>query len=233
MAELKAEARPALRSSDLVSREILRGLYEGRYAAGQRLLEPDLVRRCGVSRGSVREALQRLAALGVVTLAPFRGAEIRRLTRSEAEGILRVVEPLVGLACRLAAERAAAGHDMAPFRAAVAGLFEHEHEPATYEQIRARNRFYRVLIETGGNAELARILPGLNIHLVRARLREGPPDKRAEAFRDYRQIADAVLAGDAAAADKAGRRHVQRQSTILKALPEAAFARDAGPAGAG
>ena len=49
-------------------------IREARYAPGQRLVEPELVREFGVSRGSVREALRRLAAEGLVEWERFRGA---------------------------------------------------------------------------------------------------------------------------------------------------------------
>ena len=50
---------------DVVFRDIIRGLYEGRFAPGQRLVEGDLTTLYGVSRGPVREALSRLAAEGI------------------------------------------------------------------------------------------------------------------------------------------------------------------------
>ncbi|RYZ17814.1 MAG: GntR family transcriptional regulator, partial [Myxococcaceae bacterium] len=45
--------------------EILREwIISGRFAAGERLNEVDLARELGISRGPLREALQRLAAQG-------------------------------------------------------------------------------------------------------------------------------------------------------------------------
>lgn len=46
----------------MVVHDILHGLYEGRYVAGQRLVEPDLIECNGVSRPTVREEINRLAA---------------------------------------------------------------------------------------------------------------------------------------------------------------------------
>ena len=53
--------RSRLSSSDQIVRDVVRGLYEGRFVAGQRLVEPDLMRLYGVSRGTVREALKRFS----------------------------------------------------------------------------------------------------------------------------------------------------------------------------
>ena len=53
-----------------VVRDLIRGLYEGRYKPGQRLIEAQLTATYGISRGPVREALNRLAASGIVVLTP-------------------------------------------------------------------------------------------------------------------------------------------------------------------
>jgi DNA-binding GntR family transcriptional regulator len=45
-----------------IVRDIIGGLYEGRYVPGQRLVEADLTRQYDASRGPVREALNWLSA---------------------------------------------------------------------------------------------------------------------------------------------------------------------------
>ena len=63
-----------LSSPDQVVAALIRGLQAGRYVPGQRLIEADLTKELKVSRGPVREALKRLAAEGLVSLIPHRGA---------------------------------------------------------------------------------------------------------------------------------------------------------------
>ena len=92
-------ALPPSRPEVLV-REVLQGLAEGRYVPGQRLAEPDLMARTGLGRSTVREGLGRLAASGIVVQAPHRGAQIRHLTRRATCDVLRVTDPLLGLAAR-------------------------------------------------------------------------------------------------------------------------------------
>lgn len=219
---MAAGAPPETRqsSSDLLVRDLLRGLYEGRYVPGQRLVEPDLMRRYGLGRSTVREAIKRLAAEGVVTLLPFRGAAIRQLSRSEARGISQITELMIGLACRLAAERIAEPGKRERIRERLERLLAFEAEADSFEQVRARNRFYRALVEAGGNAELARLLPGVQVHLLRTQLRQ----PRARQFADYREMAAAVLAGDPAAAEAAGRAHIRRVGEGIESLPDEVFA---------
>jgi DNA-binding GntR family transcriptional regulator len=59
----------------------------GDLAPGARLGEVELAERLGVSRTPVREALSRLAAEGIVEIAPNRGARVATWTLAELEGV--------------------------------------------------------------------------------------------------------------------------------------------------
>ncbi len=61
-------------SPDMVVTAINDAILRQRYSIGQRLVESDLTRDLKVSRGTVREALKKLSAEGVVQLSPHRGA---------------------------------------------------------------------------------------------------------------------------------------------------------------
>jgi DNA-binding GntR family transcriptional regulator len=68
----------------------------GELAPGARLGEVELAERLGVSRTPVREALSRLAAEGLVEIAPNRGARVATWTVAELEGVFdlrSVLEP--------------------------------------------------------------------------------------------------------------------------------------------
>ena len=217
-------------SATLIFRDVLEGLYEGRFVPGQRLVEADLTRAYGVSRGSVREALSRLAAEGVVELNLHRGAQIRMMTHSEAENYLILLETLIGLAARLAAQKLKGAAKTSParkkFQTVCRHLLDFEGKPDSYELVRARNRFYDCLVEIGGNNALGRLLPLMSVHLLRVQFRAIRHETNADRFIGYRQIFEAVLAGDARRAELAGRRHQRRLGTILQRLPDSAFARD-------
>src|SRR3712207_393693 len=68
----------------------------GDLTPGARLGEVELADRLGVSRTPVREALSRLAAEGLVEIAPNRGARVATWTVAELEGVFElrsVLEP--------------------------------------------------------------------------------------------------------------------------------------------
>ena len=64
-----------------------------------------LSQRLGVSRGPIREALGRLAAEGLVTVRPRRGAVVHSLSSEDFLQAYQVREALEGLAIRLAVPR--------------------------------------------------------------------------------------------------------------------------------
>lgn len=209
-------------SSDHLVRDVIRGLYDGRYAAGQRLAEPDLMRRYEVGRSTVREAIQRLAAEGVVSTHPFKGAQIRQLSRTEARNVLLILELLVGLAARQAAGSIDKPGCRDRFVEAFERLLGFEKDGDSYELVRARNHFYRTMTHIGGNDELERLLSGMQVHLVRAHSRL----PRRRRFADYRAMAETILAGEADRAEKAARGHIRRVAAALDELPDAVFASD-------
>src|SRR3546814_3979449 len=72
---------------------ILRDLETGRMVPGQRLVETELASRHGVGRNAVREAMQHLAARGVVDLSPNRSPAIRKRSEehtSELQSLMRI-----------------------------------------------------------------------------------------------------------------------------------------------
>jgi DNA-binding GntR family transcriptional regulator len=212
-------------SSDQLAEEIVRGLYHGRYAPGQKLTEAELVQRYGVGRGTVRDALRRLATDGLVTLSLHRGASIRSFSRQDAHSAYEVLECVAGLAAKLAAERIDPKRDAPVLRELMGSLRTLAEAGDTFEFARLRDRFYRVLMEIGRNRELARLVPLIGGQLLRIQFREaytaGAERKRLEI---YEGVIDAVLAGDAARAERAMRRHIGEIAAHVDSLPDYFFA---------
>lgn len=64
-------------------------MFDGELVAGESLREVALASSFGVSRSTVREALQLLALEGLVTRVPNRGAEVRALSDDDIDEIFR------------------------------------------------------------------------------------------------------------------------------------------------
>lgn len=214
-----------LSSPDRVVDAIVRGIRAGIYAPGQRLIEADLTRDLSVSRGPVREALKRLAAEGVVSLTRHRGAYIRALSRDEVNDSLVILEVLTGLMARLAAKQIVIGENAAKMREALDRLLAFRETGGSAAFLEERRRFYDTLIEIGGNRQLRRILPVMQIHLLRMQFHSYTTLRdREKQFVEYTAISKAVLSSNPGEAERVMRAHIRRTRIRLSRLPDEAFA---------
>lgn len=218
--------RPAATSTpDRVVNAINEGIIRRRYSIGQRLVESDLTRDLKVSRGTVREALKTLSAEGVVKLTPHRGAFIRSLSRKEANDLLVVLEVLCGVAARLAAKCIGRGDNLKQFKVAERAITGLRNGAAVGGFAEERARFYQTMLKIGGNAELERVMPLAHIYLFRTQFQGLWSDKDiAAVFKEYQEVATAVLAGDVTLAESRMRRHIRKTGERMGRLPDSAFA---------
>jgi DNA-binding GntR family transcriptional regulator len=85
-------------TSSIIARTLREAIANGVLVAGEQLTEAGLAQDLGVSRGPMREAMQRLAQEGLLTSIRHRGLFVMELTRVDVEDIYLV---------RTAVERAA------------------------------------------------------------------------------------------------------------------------------
>lgn len=204
-------------------RGLMRGLYEGSFIPGQRLIAPDLMQRFGVGRGTIREVLHRLASSGVVTIVPNRGAQVRQLTREDVSDVLDVVEVLLGLAARGAAT--ASDEDIGRQLSKLHAQLAPEGPSADFSEfVSARERYYRFIVRASGNYELRRLFPDAQVHIMRVQLRNYGRAADSTHVEDYIELTEAILSGDPVRAEAAGRRHVAYTRQRVAQLPDRAFA---------
>lgn len=86
------------RLSDEVAEVLRNAIIAGKLEPGSRLLETDLADQFGVSRASVRTAIQQLSAEGIVTTVPRRGSVVASLTDEDLEEIYTIRRALESLA---------------------------------------------------------------------------------------------------------------------------------------
>jgi DNA-binding GntR family transcriptional regulator len=89
----------------LVADAIRGRILSGELAPGDRLVESFWSDELGVSRMPVREALRSLAAEGVVTIEPRRGATVTAYTPEQVQELVEVRATLEALNAKLAAKR--------------------------------------------------------------------------------------------------------------------------------
>ena len=198
---------------DRVAAAISRSILMRRFTAGQRLIEAELTRGLRVSRGTVREALRILAASGVVELTPHRGAVIRVLSSTDSQNLLEVMEMLSALAARLAARKIGIGDNRARFEAVARTLLAPHTAGKLDSVLNERLDFYKVMFGIADNSELDRVLPLPRAHLFRTQLHPYLTQSDLRSMvREYRSIAEAILAGDEKKAELRMRKHIQKTS---------------------
>lgn len=98
-------ALPRTSVVDALTDELRAQILEGSPAAGEPLREIELSERFGVSRHTLRAALRRLAAEGIVLLEPHRGARVASIGAEEMRGLWELRTALEVESVRLALER--------------------------------------------------------------------------------------------------------------------------------
>jgi DNA-binding GntR family transcriptional regulator len=188
--------------------ELRARIVDGRLRPGERIGQAELADALGISRGSVREALRRLAGDGLVVFEVNRGffvADVgleRVLERLEARLLL---EP--GIA-RLAAERRDAA-DLEALRRAVGAERAARTAAAAHDASRA---FHAALVAATRNEALTRIFDALWIADVGRRLlasRRTQADWQDSDVAEHEELLDAIDAGDADRAETLMRAHVE------------------------
>ena len=158
--------------------------------------EADLAARFGVSRGPVREALQRLIQEGLLVAQPHRGVFVAELTEADLADVFFVREAVEGAALRrvlAAADRSVVErHLMAEVGRMEAAVGEADWAGAA----QADFAFHRTLVEAAGSPRLSRLYDTIQaetklcLHLLMAGYRSS-----AGMVEEHRNLAVLVGAG--------------------------------------
>lgn len=182
---------------------------------GQRLIERELIEQLGVSRTTVREVLARLAAEGLVTMIPQKGAIVSVLTLDEAADIYQMRALLEGLAVRRFIERADEA-DLRELRSIVEDLKRAaERGVGAADGLKIKDRFYRVLLRGANSPRLTEILTSLQgqVRMLRA-ISLSAEDRLGEAAKEIDEVVTAIEAGDATAGAAACEHHIRNAEGI-------------------
>ena len=176
----------------------------------ERLDERLLSARFGVSRAPVRDAIGRLASLGLVDVRPRSGSYIASLSASAVIELLEVMSGLEGLCAYHAAQRADAAEQE---RLRQLAALCNDAAGGTMEgYIAANNMFHEQIYICARNRQLATLTR-------RARQRIDPyrhlalrvPGRLREAADEHAGIIEAIFAGNAARAQSVMAAHVDIQ----------------------
>jgi DNA-binding GntR family transcriptional regulator len=206
---------------DQVMEAIKTGIRSARYVPGQRLVEPDMMRDFDVSRGTVREALRRLAAEGFVQIELYRGASIRKMSRDEFVELNEIRALLEGYAASLAAQRMSKAE-----RKKLLEL-EQQWDRGTQNLAYAQynEQFHTLIVEASRHKQLPNFVQQAQLSIFRLQFQSilQTPVATRRSRLEHRRIVKAILKGDAPGAESAMRQHIQNSAAVIMGAPDTFF----------
>ena len=220
--------------ADDIARQLEQAILAGEFAPGTVLRQEQLSERFAVSRTPIREALRRLAALGLVSFEPNRGVRIRTLTAGELREAFLVRAELESLATELAVPRFTpeAIAELETIEDRFASLTDEVRrrrvelsgdEEVVAEWVRANHAFHDVIYRIAAHPLVERLAKSARFSGSAV---WAPADAHAldELYRSnesqHRAIIAAIRAGSAAGARALAREHVLASGNLLARILE-------------
>jgi DNA-binding GntR family transcriptional regulator len=167
-------------------------IIDGTLPSGTKIPEKELCLKFGVSRTPMREALKVLAADGLITLEPNRGAWVRAITVAELEEVFPIMGALEALSGELACQNITDA-EIESVRTAHTEMLEHYKDRNRQEYFQSNQRIHEIILEAAGNATLAMQYHSLSKRVRRARfLANMEEDRWGKAVEEHGLILSAL-----------------------------------------
>jgi DNA-binding GntR family transcriptional regulator len=192
----------------LVEERLRSAITDGLFKPGQRLIERELCEMTGVGRTSIREALRRLEADGLVTTVPHRGPVVSTISVAEAEQLYELRKLLEGFAGRECAKNTNPT-TVARLRAPVEQMRLAAERDDRRAFLAAKTDFYAALLDGCRNVFVQRTLDVLLNRVTLLRMTSMTNAGRIRhSVAEIEVILQAIEAGDPPAAEQACVAHV-------------------------
>jgi DNA-binding GntR family transcriptional regulator len=187
-------------SASIIADQLRSGIMNGLFAPGQQMGEVQLAQQLGVSRGLLREAMQRLVQEGLLRSERYRGLFVIDLNSDDVWDIYLAREGVERAAVR-ALLRKATTAEMEPLAEIVRhmeAVGQGKGKPSLAE---LDLRFHAELVEASGSPRLRRVMQSLLVETKMCQTKvEGLYRHSAELVAEHRDICEALLARDEARA---------------------------------
>ncbi|MFI6347113.1 GntR family transcriptional regulator [Streptomyces sp. NPDC050560] len=191
-------------------------LLSGHYEPDSRLTESELTTRLGVSRGTLRSVLARLAQEGYVTAEAHRSARTRSFSVAEALEILETREVLEAALAASAATRATDA-EIAAMKETCERMWECQVPGGRDEYWRLNHRFHGQVREAARHATLARFVDSLLYPLVMQQYRNvDRSHPRTDSVREHEAVLATIATRNPEAAASAMRHHLSAARHALQ-----------------
>jgi DNA-binding GntR family transcriptional regulator len=185
--------------SKLVRDDMLGMIMKGVLGPGQRINEPEVAARLGVSRVPVREALRELESSGLVVARKHSGVFVRQLGPSEIRDLYQMRSLLDGFAGRQVAQQPDAQRAslLALLEASVQAMMDAASGQEVQRYYSENLHFHWTIVESAGNRALAETYRGIEQKLHLSRLKNLSHDVGMQAsIAEHVEIVQALRCAD-------------------------------------
>jgi DNA-binding GntR family transcriptional regulator len=183
----------------LVRDDMLGLILSGVLIPGQRINEPDVAARLGVSRVPVREALRELESSGLVVARKHAGVFVRQLAAPEIRDLYQMRALLDGFAGRQVAQRSSLDNAtlLRVLDDSIAAMQDAASQHDVQRYYGENLRFHWAIVEAAGNQSLTETYRGIVQKLHVSRLKNLAHDAGMQAsITEHMEIADALRQGN-------------------------------------
>lgn len=150
--------------------ETIRGaILKGDLKPGEKVAEPELAERFGISRTPIREAFRQLESEGYLTVIPRKGAVVAALSERDVQEFYAIKSILEGYAAELAAKNLSE-KDLAKLESINEKLKEIASEGDVKAFYRVHNEFHETFLRAADNSKLYELIQQLGMKFSRLRM---------------------------------------------------------------
>jgi len=176
-------------------------ILKGSLKPGERVSEPDLAERFGISRTPIREAFRQLESEGYLQVIPRKGAVVASLTERDVEEFYAIKIILEGFAARMAAEQLS-DKEIERLETINERLQKLADEGDVKNFFKVHDEFHEVFIKASGNEKLLELINQLVMKFKRLRLASlSQPGRMDISVKEHEQLIDAFKKHDGHGAD--------------------------------
>jgi DNA-binding GntR family transcriptional regulator len=185
---------------ELIKQEVLASILRGELKPGDRINEPDVALRLGVSRVPVREALKALESTGLVISKKHSGVFVRSIEEREITELYQLRASMDALAGTLLVRRLAQmpkAKQGAALLAALDGSIRSMEQMKGQDYYHENLKFHWLIVEGSANKSAADIYQQVVQKLHISRLGNlASEQSRVESTKEHKRIVKAIRVGD-------------------------------------
>src|SRR5512138_2441379 len=190
-------------------------IMSGGLKPGEKVAEPELADRFGISRTPIREAFRQLESEGYLTVIPRKGAVVTTFSQQDVEEFYAIKSILEGYAARRACEKLT-DRDLDRLETINAKLKQMATEGNVGHFFKVHNDFHELFIKAAANDKLIELINSLVSRFKRLRVASlSLPGRMAISVQEHDKIIDAFRKRNGELAERLVRKNAEYGGKVL------------------